>query len=213
MRVVAGEKRGQRLVAPPGRNTRPTSDRVREAMFSMLGSLEAIAGASVWDLFAGSGALGIEALSRGASRATLVEQAPAAVAAARSNLATLGYGPDRARVVCSDVLSWLSPERRDVRSSEGVDVVFADPPYSWEGWDTLLAGLVDLAPLVVMQAGQEVLLPEEWRCIRCRRYGTTVVTLTRTIDRVRACPMEEACEDSAVSGFFRPVPQRPSGDS
>ena len=75
MRVIAGEKGGRRLLAPPGHGTRPTSDRVREAAFSMLDSLGVLDGARVWDLFAGSGAMGIEALSRGAAHATFVEQA------------------------------------------------------------------------------------------------------------------------------------------
>ena len=76
MRVIAGEKGGRRLLAPPGRATRPTSDRVREAAFSILESQGVLRGARVWDLFAGSGALGIEALSRGAAHATFVDQAP-----------------------------------------------------------------------------------------------------------------------------------------
>lgn len=108
MRVIAGEHRGRRLFAPPGRSTRPTSDRVREAMFSMLESLGVLEGATVWDLFAGSGAMGIEALSRGAGRVTFVDQARPAVAATRANLGTLGYGPPRAVVVCAEALSWAT---------------------------------------------------------------------------------------------------------
>jgi 16S rRNA (guanine966-N2)-methyltransferase len=108
MRVIAGEKGGRRLLAPPGHGTRPTSDRVREAAFSMLDSLGVLDGARVWDLFAGSGAMGIEALSRGAAHATFVEQAKGAVSATRANLAALGYGSSRATVVCGDVLSWVA---------------------------------------------------------------------------------------------------------
>src|SRR5918998_6335794 len=88
MRVVAGTHGGRRLATPPGSATRPTSDRVREALFSILGA--AVDGARVLDLFAGSGALGIEALSRGAAEATFVERAPAALRALRGNLAALG---------------------------------------------------------------------------------------------------------------------------
>jgi 16S rRNA (guanine966-N2)-methyltransferase len=84
MRVIAGTARGRRLAAPPGRDTRPTSDRVREALFSSIAA--AVPGAAVCDLFAGSGALGIEALSRGAARATFVERDAGAVAAIRQNL-------------------------------------------------------------------------------------------------------------------------------
>ena len=108
MRVIAGEKGGRRLLAPPGHGTRPTSDRVREAAFSMLESLGVLDGARVWDLFAGSGAMGIEALSRGAAQATFVDQAYGAVSAIRANLAALGYGRSRATVVCADVLSWVA---------------------------------------------------------------------------------------------------------
>jgi 16S rRNA G966 N2-methylase RsmD len=95
-------------LAPPGHGTRPTSDRVREAAFAMLDSLGVLDGARVWDLFAGSGAMGIEALSRGAAHATFVEQTKGAVSATRANLAALGYGSSRATVVCGDVLSWVA---------------------------------------------------------------------------------------------------------
>src|SRR5579859_1944240 len=103
MRVIAGELGGRRLRSPRGEATRPTSGRVREALFSMLGEID---GARVLDLFAGSGALGIEALSRGAASATFVEHAPPALAALRANLAALGLG-ERSRVVDGDALRAL----------------------------------------------------------------------------------------------------------
>ena len=96
MRVVAGTFRGRRLVAPPGDATRPTSDRVREALFSVLGPQ--VHGARVLDLFAGSGALGIEALSRGAAAAVFVDRAPAAIKAIRANLSALGIEADVRRL-------------------------------------------------------------------------------------------------------------------
>ena len=117
MRVIAGEKGGRRLVAPPGRATRPTSDRVREAAFSMLSSLGGVEEALVWDLFAGSGAMGIEALSRGAAHATFVEQAQSACSATRANLAALGYGPGRATVICADVLAWVASQTGPLNSA------------------------------------------------------------------------------------------------
>ncbi len=174
MRVIAGEMRGRRILAPPGRATRPTTDRAREALFSVLESLGALAGATVWDLFAGSGALGIEALSRGAAYVTFVDRSPRAIAATRSNLASLGLGPERATVVLAEVASWVgaAPPR-------GADVVLADPPYAWHGWDSLLEDLLALAGLVVLQTGTEVALPPGWDVLRRRRYGTTVVTLAR----------------------------------
>ncbi len=106
MRVVAGEFRGRRLRAPRGRRTRPTADRVREALFSMLGD---VAGARVLDLYAGSGALGIEALSRGAASAVFVERDPRAVAAIRRNLDASGA---EAAVRRQDALRFLGARRR-----------------------------------------------------------------------------------------------------
>jgi 16S rRNA (guanine966-N2)-methyltransferase len=117
MRIVAGEFKGRRLAAPRGARTRPTADRVREALFSMLGD---VSGARVLDLYAGSGALGIEALSRGASEAVFVERDPRAVAALRRNLEAVGVS---AAVAQSDALAFIRRDRGPY------DLVFADPPY------------------------------------------------------------------------------------
>jgi len=120
MRVVAGELGGRRLATPPRRSgaVRPTSDRAREAIFSILG--DAVAGAAVLDLFCGTGALGIEAISRGAKSAVLVDQQ---VQLALRNVNDLGLG-DRCQVVRADVLAYLP------RSPERFDLVFCDPPYN-----------------------------------------------------------------------------------
>jgi 16S rRNA (guanine966-N2)-methyltransferase len=123
VRIVAGRLGGRRLTAPPGDETRPTSDRVREALFSVLGSLE---GETVLDLFAGSGALAIEALSRGAGRAVLVERDARAVVAIRHNLEALDLGPTVAEVRRRDVLRAL---RDASEAGESYDLVFIDPPY------------------------------------------------------------------------------------
>ena len=118
MRVVAGEARGRQIVAPEGTQTRPTSDRVRESIFNMLFSLGAIDDVKALDLYAGCGALGIEALSRGAEHCTFVEQDRRAVECIKNNLETLGYS-DRATVIQADVLEWVdcllytSPSPRD----------------------------------------------------------------------------------------------------
>jgi 16S rRNA (guanine966-N2)-methyltransferase len=118
VRVVAGEFKGRRLHAPRGRATRPTADRVREALFSILGGIE---GARVLDLFAGSGALGIEALSRGAEAAVFVDDDQRAVTAIHRNLEAVGVAADVHR---RDVLAFI----RDA-GEERYDVIFADPPY------------------------------------------------------------------------------------
>ena len=117
MRVVAGEFKGRRLAAPRGARTRPTADRVREALFSMLGE---VGGARVLDLYAGSGALGIEALSRGAASAMFVERDAQAVAAIERNLEPLDV---EASVARADVARWLT------RAEGRFDLVFCDPPY------------------------------------------------------------------------------------
>jgi 16S rRNA (guanine966-N2)-methyltransferase len=117
VRVVAGEFRGRRLAAPQGARTRPTADRVREALFSMLGD---VSGARVLDLYAGSGALGIEALSRGAGAAVFVERDPRAVAVIGRNLASLGL---EQQVVRQDAVRFLA------RAQGMFDLVFCDPPY------------------------------------------------------------------------------------
>ncbi len=119
MRVVAGAHRGRRLQAPPGRGVRPTADRVREALFSILGPLD---GLEVLDLFAGSGALGIEALSRGAREVVFVDSEPAAVRAVRDNLARLGVA---APVYRSDAIEFLERPRHGP-----FHLIFLDPPYS-----------------------------------------------------------------------------------
>ncbi|MGH9107548.1 MAG: RsmD family RNA methyltransferase [Acidimicrobiales bacterium] len=186
MRVIGGEKRGRRLLAPTGQATRPTADRVREAAFSMLESQGVLAGATVWDLFAGSGALGIEALSRGASQATFVDDARGAVRAARANLARLGYEDERARVVCADVLKWVHGLEGEpcapAPGAGGVDLVLADPPYAWGSWPALLDGVAPLHPLVLAETGKELELPPKWRAVKVKRYGSTLVSLARLYD-------------------------------
>jgi 16S rRNA (guanine966-N2)-methyltransferase len=140
MRIVAGSRKGARIFAPKGRDTRPTSDRVREAAFSILGSVD---GLTVLDLFAGSGALGLEALSRGAASATFVESDPAALEAIERNLAKLEL--ERARVVRSDAVKHLA------RTPERYDLVFLDPPY--EMVESLRMPLAEHLPRVLADGG------------------------------------------------------------
>jgi len=175
MRVVAGRLRGRRLAAPRGAHTRPTSDRVREALFSVLGDLE---GAAVLDLFAGSGALGVEALSRGAARATFVDSAPAAVAAVRRNLAELRL-EDAAEVRRADARAFLRKARAAGRQ---YDLVFLDPPYRRAA--ALGAELSEaLAPVlapgarVVAESDRRAPLELALRPVDERRYGDTLIRI------------------------------------
>lgn len=171
MRVVAGIAKGRRLVAPKGDLTRPTSDFVREAVFNTLGSLVDLEEATVLDLFAGTGALGIEALSRGAASADFVDADRRAVTAIRENLA--GTGLEGGVVHQADVLRWL--ERR-APSLAAHDVAFADPPYAFTRWPALLAGV--RAGLAVLESDREIDVGEAWEVLRSKRYGSTVVTVT-----------------------------------
>jgi len=120
VRIIAGVHGGRRLASPRGTAVRPTSDRVREALFSILG--DRVRDARVLDLFAGSGALGIEALSRGAARATFVDDDPAAIRAVTANLPD----PERAEVVRRPAAGFLNTARDDARQ---YDLIFLDPPY------------------------------------------------------------------------------------
>ena len=140
LRVVAGRHRGRRLHAPPGRDTRPTSDRVREALFSILGP--AVEGARVLDLFAGSGALGIEALSRGAASVTFVESDRRAAAVVRDNLEALG---EDAEIAARDALAWL----RSPPAGASFGLVLLDPPY--DSAVRLAAPLSELLPGVLAE--------------------------------------------------------------
>jgi 16S rRNA (guanine966-N2)-methyltransferase len=174
VRVIAGRYGGRRLQAPAGAATRPTSDRVREALFSILG--DRVDDARVLDLFAGSGALGIEALSRGAGDATFVDSAPAAVAALRANLAALGA---HAEVVRADALRWL---RTASAAARQYDLVFLDPPYRRA--PGLGAALSDLLPaalapgaLVVSESDRRSPLELPIHLTDERRYGDTLIRI------------------------------------
>lgn len=146
MRVIAGTLGGRRLVAPRGLATRPTTDRVREALFSALGS---VAGARVLDLYAGTGALGIEALSRGAASAVFVESARPALAALRENLRSLDLA-SVTRVVGEPVGRAVARLAAEAGASPPFDLVFADPPY--DDVDAALDALEGLLPVLAPDA-------------------------------------------------------------
>ena len=167
MRVVAGEFGGRKLVAPQGLTTRPTTDKVRQASFNSLASMGLLDGAVVADLYAGSGAMGIEALSRGAARCVFVERDRAALIALKANIESLRIG-DRSTVVTSDVMAWVPAMR-------GVDLAVIDPPYTFDAWPQLLSLLH--VPYALCESAREVPAPPGWEMVRAKQYGRTAVTL------------------------------------
>ena len=185
MRIVAGIARGRRLRAPKGRLVRPTADRVKEAVFSILESRDGCAGLKVLDLFAGAGTLGIEALSRGASEAVFVDHGRPSIDAIHANLETTG--------LVGEVLPM--PAERGIKqlaaAGRRFDRVFIDPPYG-EGWiaPTLTAldaaRLVAAGGLVVVEHGRgEAAAPEVGRLVQqiARRYGDTHIAVYRANER------------------------------
>jgi 16S rRNA (guanine966-N2)-methyltransferase len=183
MRVIAGTARGKSLQAPPGHDVRPTTDRARQATFNALESRGMIADALVFDLFAGSGAIGIEALSRGAAKAVFVESNAVAVQCVKTNLAKVGF-TEQATVVRSDVMKWLPTAAVKAANEDQPIVVFADPPYSFDQWPALLDAL--LAPLraagdnglAVLEGPKRRELHEPWVLEREHRYGLAWITMT-----------------------------------
>jgi len=173
VRVVAGELRGRRIESPPGLDTRPTTDKVREAVFNALVSRDLVRDARVADLYAGTGALGIEALSRGADHCIFVERDRNVLRTLRSNIEHLGLG-ERSRVVAGDAMS-------HARALD-VDVVLADPPYEFDDWPALLAAV--RAPFVVAEAGRPLdqLDVPNWTSTRSKRYGRTWVTFFEAME-------------------------------
>jgi 16S rRNA (guanine966-N2)-methyltransferase len=181
MRITGGELGGRRLKAPAGSRVRPTQDRVRGALFSMLAA--AVPGARVLDLFAGTGAVGFEALSRGAADVVWIEADRRQCAALKAALAALGPGRP-GRVACDDCLRWL---RRPPDAA--FDLVFADPPYEWaaaHGFAGIAARLRDggwLRPGGLFVAEQPATVPaaawDGWELLRDRVYGQTRLAVYR----------------------------------
>lgn len=197
MRVIAGTWRGRRLVAPKGLETRPSASRLREAMFSALG--DSIVGRGVADLFAGSGALGIESLSRGARHVTFVERQRSALTVIERNLVTLGADAAGYRLLRLDAWEWL--DRLDAGRDPAVDVVLADPPYDADAAARLLpraagwvqSGLLDTFALehpAAAAAGVDV--DDDALRVRTRRHGRGAFTIVEArVPRPRSGQTQE----------------------
>ena len=172
MRVIAGKAKGRRLATPAGQGTRPATDRVREAVFSIVGSW--VEGARVLDLYAGSGSFGLEALSRGASSATFVENGRHALHALQGNIEKVGLG---GTVVAASVPEFLD------RSSGPYDLAFADPPWPLSSGELtgvlerLDASLGPSAEVVISRrhSDEEPVHPKNWRVATKKRYGDTKI--------------------------------------
>ncbi len=173
MRIIAGSAKGRRLATPPGLATRPMTGRVREALFSMLGP--AVREARVLDLYAGTGSLGLESLSRSAARVVFVERARPALTALRANVAAIGLGGE---VVAADVLDYLR------RTDDAFDLVFVDPPYelslaSLEQVLGLVAALATDGGVIVLHRRADtepVAAPDGCAVVDRRRYGDSGIT-------------------------------------
>ncbi len=176
MRIVAGEFRGRRLHTPGGEAIRPTADRVREALFSILGPR--VANAMVLDLYAGTGALGLEALSRGAARAVFVDQSPGAIRLVRSNIGLCG-AEGRSRTIRAHV-----PKALRQLAAEGVvfSLIFLDPPYGRGHVEATLPDLHRIAhatTLVIAEHHSRDLVPStcaQWVRVQQRLYGDTAIS-------------------------------------
>ncbi len=186
LRVTGGAWRGRRLVTPKGRDTRPTADRVREALFSILAGVIDLEDATVLDLFAGSGALGIEALSRGAGAAVFVEAHARTAAVLRRNLAELAVPEARWRVVVKRAEGWLRGAS-EAAGNAPATLVLADPPYDYGPrgqYEALLRALAESAAVapgawIVLEtrAGEALPLPAQLESERVKRYGDTQLCL------------------------------------
>ncbi len=182
MRIVGGTARGRPLATPRAADViRPTADRVRETLFNVLG--QRCDGLSVLDLYAGTGALGLEAVSRGASAAVLVDRGREALTLCRDNARALGFA-GQVEILASDALAAIAQLGRSGRSFE---LVFADPPYRLQVGEAVLTALTDakLVPeggVVVLEVGEDEVLPErsaDFTRIDQRRFGATTVCLYR----------------------------------
>jgi 16S rRNA (guanine966-N2)-methyltransferase len=181
MRIIAGKFRGRKLAVPKGLDVRPTADRVKEALFSILGYQ--VVGATVLDLFAGAGALGLEALSRGAERVVFVEQRPKSIDAIRANLDAV-VAADQAGIVRQDLTRGLG-----LAAGQGpYHLVFLDPPYGQGLLDIVLPHLVgpeildpDAIVVTEISAKETLVPPDGLEIADTRKYGRTALVFLRPV--------------------------------
>lgn len=179
MRIIAGEKRGMKLFSPVGEDTRPTTDKVREALF---GSLQfELHGKCVLDLFAGSGAFGLEAVSRGAQCAVLVDADEAAIRVITKNVEKTGFSTDRVRVLRSDYKKAI----KGFQNANKFDIVFLDPPYASEYYGSAMRmlvenGLLNQSAIVVAESGEALYISVSGLGkYKEKQYGNTRLTYYR----------------------------------
>ena len=178
MRIIAGEARGRQIIAPEGRNTRPTLDRVRENIFNMLQA--EVPGSRVLDLFAGSGALSLEAISRGAESAVLVDSDRKAHMVQKRNIDTLRYA-EKTRVLLYD---WKRAVRILQEEGQIFDLVFLDPPYCMTDLRDVFASLIpitDADPIIVLEheSGKSITAADQYEVVRQKEWGFCAVSFYR----------------------------------
>ncbi|TAN29692.1 MAG: 16S rRNA (guanine(966)-N(2))-methyltransferase RsmD [Actinomycetota bacterium] len=175
VRVLTGANKSRKLLSNVSRATRPTSSRVRKSIFDILWSRVGIEDKSVLDLFAGTGALGIEALSQGAKKVYFVDRSRAAAKVIKENLSRLEIEPGRVKVVTAGHKDFLKGY-----SGDRFDIAFLDPPYVFDDWDQLLLEVP--AAVMVCETGSRIEPPAGTEKLLERKYGTTVVTLISSSD-------------------------------
>jgi 16S rRNA (guanine(966)-N(2))-methyltransferase RsmD len=183
MRIITGTAKGRQLKTPRGHDVRPTSDRVKESLFAILGGR--VADAAVADLFAGTGNLGLEALSRGATSAVFVDASPASIAIIRDNVARTGLG-SCAEILCGDALAAVD---RFARTGRTFDLIFCDPPYN-RGLAAAILRKIDAGKIIrprgtiIIEHSRHEQLPDSLANLtvsRTERYGETLVSLLANI--------------------------------
>jgi 16S rRNA (guanine966-N2)-methyltransferase len=193
MRIISGKNKRKQISAPPGLNTRPTSDRIRENIFNIIST--ELVGANVLDLFAGSGALGLESLSRGAAFCHFIEKDPTTVGYLRDNIKLCGHNSEEFVVINGTAESFLSKKSAGLKADmnwakleESIDFVFADPPYTTLWYDEALlslegSGMCRQGCLVILEMGNDRIISEfphpNWEREDTRVYGKSKIEFWR----------------------------------